>query len=152
MHITEHTGRGVPKITEVYGRENIHFNENSIVVSIPFDRLENDFTASEDNQNTSDVSPTDGTSSLATDPVDTSSSSINISDRVQDNESKLSYEEQILLICEEPKGIWEIADCLGFHQKKSVRKYLNPLIEQGRIARTIPKSPSSRFQKYITIK
>ena len=39
LHITEHTGRGVPRITEAYGNDVIRINENSIVVTIPFERL-----------------------------------------------------------------------------------------------------------------
>jgi len=37
LHISERSGRGVPKITEVYGKEAIEFRTNSIVVSIPFE-------------------------------------------------------------------------------------------------------------------
>ncbi len=36
LHISEKTGRGVPKITEKYGKEAFEFRENSIVVTIPF--------------------------------------------------------------------------------------------------------------------
>ncbi len=54
--------------------------------------------------------------------------------------------------CREPKGIKEIAEFLGYKEKKSVRKYLVPLLEQGRLAMTIPEKPNSRLQKYITIK
>lgn len=36
LHISEKTGRGVPKITETYGRNAYEFRENSISVSIPF--------------------------------------------------------------------------------------------------------------------
>ena len=50
------------------------------------------------------------------------------------------------------KNILEIAKYLGYKDKKTVRKYLNPLIEQGRIARTIPDKPNSRLQKYVTIR
>ena len=39
LHISERTGRGVPKITGVYGQETYEFRENSIVVSIPFTRI-----------------------------------------------------------------------------------------------------------------
>lgn len=39
LHISERTGRGVPKITEVYGKGTYEFRENSIVVSIPFTRV-----------------------------------------------------------------------------------------------------------------
>lgn len=36
LHISEESGRGVPKIVETYGQQAISFNENSIVVTIPF--------------------------------------------------------------------------------------------------------------------
>ena len=36
LHISEKIGRGVPKITNQYGRNAFVFNENSIVVKIPF--------------------------------------------------------------------------------------------------------------------
>lgn len=39
LHISERSGRGVPKITEVYGRESIEFRDNSIVVNIPLSRI-----------------------------------------------------------------------------------------------------------------
>jgi len=61
-------------------------------------------------------------------------------------------EKRILEYCVEPRGIMEIVVHLGYKEKKSVRKYLNPLLEQGRIAMTIPEKPNSRLQKYITIK
>lgn len=36
LHISEKSGRGVPKIIETYGKEWIEFRKNSIVVKIPF--------------------------------------------------------------------------------------------------------------------
>ncbi|MCQ2601875.1 MAG: hypothetical protein MJ184_11000 [Treponema sp.] len=36
LHISEKTGRGVPKITSTYGKDAYEFHENSIVVKIPF--------------------------------------------------------------------------------------------------------------------
>ena len=36
LHISEKTGRGVPKITERYGKRAFEFRENAIVVTIPF--------------------------------------------------------------------------------------------------------------------
>ena len=39
LHITEHTGRGIPRITGIYGRDAITFKENSITATIPYDRL-----------------------------------------------------------------------------------------------------------------
>lgn len=63
-----------------------------------------------------------------------------------------SVEEKILAFCVTAKSMLEIADHLGIKDRKTVRKYLNPLIEQGRIARTIPDKPNSRLQKYVTIR
>lgn len=39
LHISEKSGRGVPKITEMYGKNAFTFRENSIVVTIPFERI-----------------------------------------------------------------------------------------------------------------
>ena len=39
LHISEKSGRGVPKIIETYGQEAFTFRENSIVVTIPFERI-----------------------------------------------------------------------------------------------------------------
>lgn len=39
LHISEKSGRGVPQITEVYGKGAFTFRENSIVVMIPFTRI-----------------------------------------------------------------------------------------------------------------
>ena len=36
MKLAEKTGRGVPKITEKYGKDAFEFRENAIVVKIPF--------------------------------------------------------------------------------------------------------------------
>ena len=36
LHISERSGRGIPKITEVYGPNVFEFRENSIVVTLPF--------------------------------------------------------------------------------------------------------------------
>ena len=42
LHISEKSGRGVPKITEVYGKNAFSFRENSIVVTIPFMQIRDD--------------------------------------------------------------------------------------------------------------
>lgn len=41
LHISEKSGRGVPIITNAYGEEAISFRENAIVVTIPFNRINN---------------------------------------------------------------------------------------------------------------
>lgn len=145
LHITEHTGRGIPQITSVYGRDNIRIKENNIVVTIPFDRLEDETYASswvvnapDEGKNVPDVNknvPDEGK---------------NAPDNVPDLD--VPIEEKVLLFCREAKSILEICDYLGYKDKRSVRKILNPLLEIGRIAMTLPDKPNSKHQKYISIK
>lgn len=40
LHISERSGRGVPKIIKAYSKEVFEFRENSIVVTIPFNWLD----------------------------------------------------------------------------------------------------------------
>ena len=63
------------------------------------------------------------------------------------NAENVSVEDEIISFCTTAKSILEIAEYLGYKDKRSVRKYLNPLIEKGRIAMTIPDKTNSRFQK-----
>ena len=156
----------------MYGRDRIKFNENSIVVTIPFDRLDDDFSDAEESEN-ENVGPADTPVSTPVDTADTPvSTPVGPADTPVDtpvdtlddgrNSSRSGHglqfgpkeeiEEKILSICAEPRGILAIAASLGFRGKKSVRRYLIPLIDQGRIAMTIPDKPTSRFQKYVTIK
>lgn len=68
------------------------------------------------------------------------------------NAENVPVEDEIISFCTTAKSILEIAEYLGYKDKRSVRKYLNPLIEKGRIAMTIPDKTNSRFQKYVTIR
>ena len=68
------------------------------------------------------------------------------------NAENVSVEDEIISFCTTAKSILEIAEYLGYKDKRSVRKYLNPLIEKGRIAMMIPDKTNSRFQKYVTIR
>ncbi len=40
LHISEKSGRGVPRIVKEYGQEAFEFRDNAIVVTIPFNRLD----------------------------------------------------------------------------------------------------------------
>ena len=40
LHISEKSGRGVPRIVKAYGQEVFEFKDNAIVVTIPFNRLD----------------------------------------------------------------------------------------------------------------
>lgn len=142
LHITEHTGRGIPQITSVYGRDNVRINENNIVVTIPFDRLEDGTYASVDTENApvkSENVPVDVPVKLKNVPVNEVGEDIPL-------------EEKVLQFCYEPKGILEICEYLGYKDKRSVRKIIDPLLKLGRLAMTVPDKPNSRNQKYISIK
>ena len=39
LQTEDDTGRGIPKIIQAYSENNIRFNENSITVTIPYNRL-----------------------------------------------------------------------------------------------------------------
>lgn len=62
-----------------------------------------------------------------------------------------SNHDDILEFCrDEPRSALEIGARLGYRDKKTVRRYLNPLLENGWLERTVPDKPSSRNQRYIT--
>ena len=69
---------------------------------------------------------------------------------VKKNKSAEAIQESIISFCEEnSRGILEIAEWLGYKDKKTVHKYLDPLIKQGKITMTIPDKPNSSKQRYI---
>ncbi len=137
LHISERSGRGVPKITEVYGEDHIELRENSIVVTIPYDRLGDEVYTPDETQNVS----VEGMNVPVDVPVATG--------HVPDKKSK---KELLIEFCYEPKTALEVAHYLGYKDKRSARKYLDVLLAQGRIAMTIPDKPNSKNQKYVTIK
>ncbi len=47
LHISERSGRGVPKIIKIYGKNAYDFKKNYIVVTIPFERVDNDVPVSD---------------------------------------------------------------------------------------------------------
>ena len=60
--------------------------------------------------------------------------------------------KRILEFCVIPRNILEITELLELKEKKSARRHIKPLLEQGRLAMTIPDKPNSKNQKYITIR
>jgi len=53
---------------------------------------------------------------------------------------------------DQARSITEIGGFLGYSEKKTTRKYLNPQLAEGLIARTVPDKPNSRNQRYITLR
>ena len=120
LHISEKSGRGVPRIVSEYGQEAFEFKDNAIVVTIPFNRLD-----------------------LGSTPPDTPSVRYDDTNEVG---------KKILAFCDEARSSKEILEYLELKDIKSLRIQLKKLLDQGRLARTIPDKPNSKNQKYITIK
>lgn len=149
LHISERTGRGVPKITDVYGKGTYEFRENSIVVSIPFTKVN---VTDDETKNTPDErkNTPDETENTLDERKITIDETKNTPDECMDR--RRNSAECILDFCVTPRSILEIAELLGYKEKKSARKHIKPLLEQGRLAMTLPDRPNSKNQKYITIK
>lgn len=150
LHISERTGRGVPKITEVYGRETYEFRENSIVVTIPLTRVVTEGITQVNTQDDGEITLDRASITSVTTPVE---AKITLVDSMfATGKNKWSIEERILEFCKVPKGIIEISEMLNYKTKKTARKYVKNLVDIGRLAMTVPDKPNSKLQKYITIK
>ena len=133
LRISEQTGCGIPAISNVYGKEAFSFRENSIKVTIPYHSLDINGTAPRNLPIANHNIPTIENPSVIM-------------------SGQLTDEDKILWFCAKPKRALEIAAYLGYKDKRTVRKRLAPLIEQRRLAMTVPEKPNSRLQKYITVK
>ena len=162
LHISERSGRGIPKITELYGEDCIEFRKNSIMVTIPFDRLkikDNELDKEKNVPVKSKNVPVNVPDESENVPVKSKNAPVNVPDESENAPVKsknvpvkIDKREIIIKYCQEPKSVIEIANFLGYKDKRSIRKYIDRLLVEGRIARTIPDKPNSRNQKYIAIK
>lgn len=58
--------------------------------------------------------------------------------------------QRVVEFCTLPKSKAEIQEYCGFRSDRYVRQQvIQPLLEQGRLIRTIPEKPSSPKQKYL---
>ena len=133
LHITEHTGRGVPRITEAYGKDVIRFNENSIVVTIPFERLGAEVYEG-GKMNPPIIPPVEDEIPLVSGQIPQVEGEIpQVNPQVEKEipQVNVSVDDKILNFCMIAKSMLEIADHLGMKDRKNVRKYLNPLIDRS---------------------
>ena len=57
----------------------------------------------------------------------------------------------ILNFCKDAKSVPEIMDNFGFESRiRFRRKYLNDLVENGKLKMTMPDKPKSKNQKYYS--
>ena len=136
LHISERTGRGVPRIVEKYGEGAFEFADNSIVVTIPYNRLALGDTPSE----TPLVTPQDTPSDTPLVAEGRGNVTLNNTDR------------RILEYCAEARGSKDILAHLGLTDMKNLRDHLKKLMECGLLERTVPEKATSRDQKYLAKK
>lgn len=113
LYISERSGRSLSKITEHYGEDCIKLRENSIVVTIPFERLETKVYTSDGDKNV---------------PAGKEIPSV---ENENPTVKELDIGKRILRFCVEAKNLQEIMECLGYCYKKTACKYLTPLLQQG---------------------
>ena len=72
---------------------------------------------------------------------------------VYSNKAPVETLDKIIIYCEEPKTAIQIMNYLGYKNIKRFRRdYIKPLVEKGILKMTIPDKPTSRNQKYISLK
>lgn len=63
-----------------------------------------------------------------------------------------TLQDKIINFCIKERSLQEIMNFIELNDKKYFKKrYLKPLIQQGKLSMTIPDKPTSKYQKYVTI-
>ena len=60
--------------------------------------------------------------------------------------------KRILEYCSSPRSGREILEHLGMKDKNNLMLQIKKLLDQGRLARTVPNNPKNRNQRYVTIR
>ena len=148
VELVEHLGSGIPRILQSYPKESFKFMENTLRVIFPIDE---DLQALMEEEaqdtmqvprkyplSTPQVSPKYPPSTMQV-PCKYHASTMQVTMQVKD----------LLNILEEVSYREEIQEKLGLKNRDYFRKnYLNPAIEQGFVALTIPDKPTSSKQQY----
>ena len=130
VELVEHLGSGIPRILQSYSKESFKFMENTLRVIFPIDE---DLQAlmEEEAQATPQVPPKYRASTA------------------QDTAQDTAQVIKLLKVLNKPYHREEIQQLLALSHREYFRKnYLNPAIEQGFVALTIPDKPTSKNQKY----
>lgn len=71
----------------------------------------------------------------------------------RENNTQDNTQDNILKYCNIARSKKEIAQYMGYKDVKSfAKRYINPLCQSGQLQMTIPEHPTSRNQKYITVR
>ena len=60
-------------------------------------------------------------------------------------------EQKLLEFCRKPRSRQEIIDFLGFSRYYAMSKIVQPLLDKGKLALTLPDKPKSSKQRYYTL-
>ena len=141
VELVEHLGSGIPRILQSYSKESFKFMENTLRVIFPIDE---DLQAlmEEEAQDTMQV-PRKYPASTAQVPRKYRAST------AQDTAQDTAQVIKLLKVLNKPYYREEIQQLLALSHREYFRKnYLNPAIEQGFVALTIPDKPTSSKQQY----
>ena len=166
LHISERTGRGVPKIINAYDRGIFEFGENTISVILPYNRLEVEAQTPQVEGQTPPVdtqvdTPVDAQVGDLTPQVEAQvkgatpqvkgatpqvkgatpqvDADKGFFKRTKKRLSIQHLQSVILDFYAIPRSVAEIMTHLSLKNRKDVReRCISPLIEQGRLAMTIP--------------
>lgn len=84
-------------------------------------------------------------------PVIRESALYAVSREKQEEMAEEKSTEELLKFCSRPKTKSEIAEFMGVKTLYYVmKKYVNPLLQQGMLAMTLPEKPQSKLQRYYT--
>lgn len=126
-------GSGMSRILKVYDKNIFKISEHFIKVEFPFS-VTKDIAINDNNKE-------HGKGNIG-----------NTQDNTQDN-TRDNIQVKILEFCEKPRSKKEIAAYMGYKDAKSfAKRYLIPLYDNGKIQMTIPEHPTSKNQKYVTVK
>ena len=137
VELVEHLGSGIPRILQSYSKESFKFMENTLRVIFPIDE---DLQAlmEEEAQATPQVPPKYPPST----PQDTPQVP-------RKYPASTPQVKELLKVFKDIHNREDLQNLLNLSDREYFRKnYLNPAIEQGFVALTIPDKPTSKNQKY----
>ena len=73
-------------------------------------------------------------------------------ERVEPRGESVLNERRILEFCQEPRTREEIARELGLKPDTARRTRILPLVRAGKLALTLPETPRSKFQRFVTVR
>lgn len=134
LEIVEQMGSGIHRILQAYPQSIYQFSQNFIRVVLPFAE---GFVESQSDTPEATEQATMQATMQAT---------------VQVTMQADEHEQKLLAFCQTPKTREQIQQHLGLKNRDHFRKsILNPLLEAGKLALTIPDKPTSPKQRFITV-